>query len=248
MNDRPELSAEQQQLIAGYVLYSLDPEEAAAVEQLLATSPAAVQELERLQQSLELAHADAEVAPPSRLRAALLGSDVSRADTVLELPPRPPIPWRWGLGAAAAVLIAGLGISNIVLLRSLARAQLDQATPELRTVALTPDDASSASVLVQIDTAALQATLGAENLPPLPPGQVYVLWTVLAPDAPFTTDDKNAILTQTFTVDDQGRASAQVALPPVYQDSRWVEAIAVTVETAEAPQRHEASPILIEPL
>ncbi|GEM_PF-490186 len=165
--------------------------------------------------------------------------------------------WVIGLGAVAAVLIAGLSLSNILLWRSLqtTRAQLENVQPSnaqpIRTVSLTPVDAetpTAASILVQINAEDLEATLGVENLQPLSDEKVYALWTVLQPDAPFTTDPKNAILTQTFTVDETGNASTQILLPRAYQDSQWVKAIAITIEDADAPQRHESSPIFIEAL
>ncbi|MEB3230140.1 MAG: anti-sigma factor [Leptolyngbyaceae bacterium] len=269
-----------QRLIAGYVLYDLSQEEAAMLEQWMAADPAIAQavtlEIERMQQVLDLAYAPEAVAPPAHLRQAILtahqnslvttdGQGTSHLSGAIAQPPtaQPPMDfqahrarrWQWGLGAIAATLIAGLGLSNVMLWRSLqlARAQLEDATPTIaRTVALNPTDSSpitaTPSVVVQMDVTDLQATLGAENLPPLPEGQVYVLWTVLQPDAPFTTDDKGAILTQTFTVDEQGTATTEIVLPPVYQDLQWVKAIAITVEAAEAPQRHESSPLLIEML
>lgn len=251
------MSSEQiQNLIAGYVLCDLSPEEAATLEQLAEHDPAIAQELEQMQQALELAYAPSEVQPPARLRTSILSAHEAAQSQVAQssastFAPRVRRRWSWGkgLGAVAALLIAGLGISNIVLWRSLQTAQTQLQNTDALTVSLEPtEENSSASATVMIDPNTLQATLQVENLPPLPEGQVYALWTVLQPDAPFTTDAKNAILTEVFTVDEQGQESAQIALPPVYQDRQWVTAIAITAESAEAPQRHEASPILITPL
>ncbi|MEB3212040.1 MAG: anti-sigma factor [Leptolyngbyaceae bacterium] len=164
--------------------------------------------------------------------------------------------WGRGFGAVAAALIVGLGISNVILWRSLQETRLQLAQTQgapTRAVSLTStDDAGaevgSAQVTIKIDEKNLRAVLGTQDLPPLPEGQVYVLWTVLQPDAPFTTDSKDAILTQAFTVDEQGTVSTEVPLPSVYQDFRWIKALAITIESADAPQRHESSPILIEML
>ncbi len=260
---------ELQHLIAGYVLYTLSPEEAAVLEQLMRTDPAISHEIERMQQALESTFMLSEVQPPERLRSQILTlahqemQQQSEAwvssPTVAETPvsisaPRPSQRRRWGigLGVIVASLIAGLSISNYVLWRSLKLAQSQPQPPpssEVLTVSLEPATTDSpAEVTILLDPANLQATLDAANLPPLPDGQVYVLWTVLEADAPFTTDAKNAILTETFTVDEQGTQSEQILLPPVYRDRRWVKAIAITVEAAEAPQRHDASPILIQAL
>jgi hypothetical protein len=263
-------SEELQNLIAGYVLYTLSPEEAIVFEQL-ADDPAIANEIEKMQEALELAYAPSEIQPPSELRAAVLHAareSVSRTsapstNSSLVINERPilsptiqgnrPRRWLMGLGAIAAALIAALGISNVVLWRSLrlARAQLEMQTPvaEGMTVSLSPtEDGNAAEVTILIDSDGLRATLNVEDLPPLSEGQVYVLWTVLQDDAPFTTDDKNAILTETFTVSNQGTQSEQIPLPPVYRDSQWVKAIAITVESADAPQAHESSPILIQTL
>lgn len=71
-----------------------------------------------------------------------------------------------------------------------------------------------------------------------------MLWTVLQPDAPFTTDEKNAILTGVFAVDEQNK-SAKITLPPVYREQQWIKAIAITVEADDAPQENLSSPILM---
>ncbi|MBE9066497.1 anti-sigma factor [Leptolyngbya cf. ectocarpi LEGE 11479] len=239
---------ELQRLIAGYVLYDLTPEEATSLAALVADNPMIVQEIEQLQQTLEQAYGPPEISPPAHLYERILGSSsvppVSRSR-------------RWQLnpwGLLAASLVAGLGLSNIVLWRSLQtmQAQLSQLQPAVgRTVVLTSaTDAvpKTSAVLVEIDPITLQATLTGENLSVLPDGKVYALWTVLQPEAPFTKDAKNAILTQTFTVDEQGQVSLQIPLPGVYQNFQWIRAISITIESAEAPQRHEASPILMENL
>ncbi len=95
----------------------------------------------------------------------------------------------------------------------------------------------------------LMGSLTVDNLPPLEPGAVYVLWTVVDPSTPATLDDKNAILTTVFTVDEQGDVTQQIDLPPVYRrDRSSVRAVAITQESAAAPQEHLSAPILIQPL
>ena len=84
-----------------------------------------------------------------------------------------------------------------------------------------------------------------KNLPALPPDKVYVLWTVLKKGAPFTTDKKNAILTEVFGVDAKGNVSKQITIPVAYRTKNTISAIAVTTEDAAAPQNHTGAPILI---
>ena len=51
-----------------------------------------------------------------------------------------------------------------------------------------------------------------------------------------------------FTVDEQGQLSEQIVVPKAFRESNTVKAVAITVEDAAAPQRHESAPILIEQL
>ncbi|MGD1859265.1 MAG: anti-sigma factor domain-containing protein [Leptolyngbyaceae cyanobacterium] len=239
-----------QQLIAGYVLYDLSPEESAILERLLADNPAIAQEIEQMQQAVELAYAPAEIAPPESLRTSVLQSFQTSMATanVVSLPTHRSRWRRWsvGLGATAAVMIVGLGINNYVLWRSLQTLQAQQQATELMTVSLQPISGvdRSASLTVTIDATNLAATLNAENLPPLSEGEVYALWTVLQADAPFTVDDKNAILTATLTSEAVAGDPIKITLPRAYREQDVVTAIAITIEAADAPQRHEAAPIL----
>jgi hypothetical protein len=104
---------------------------------------------------------------------------------------------------------------------------------------------SNASAIVEVDPNALAAKLEVKNLPPLSPGKVYALWTVLKPNAPFTTDDKSAILTEVFQVDDRGNFSQVIVVPPAFRSQNLVTKVAITVEDAGEPQRHTGSPIMI---
>ncbi|MGF1458568.1 MAG: anti-sigma factor domain-containing protein [Leptolyngbyaceae cyanobacterium] len=258
---------ERQRLIADYVLYNLTPEDAARLEQCAATDPTIAAEmaqaLEEMQRSLEVAFATTEVAPPAYLRAAVLNQIRSELADTATPPENLVIPTHWsnrwlliGASAIAAAIMVGLGINNVMLRRSLqlARSQSGQTVPAAtQQISLAPTATSTVSsevnFTVEVDTDNLQATIQAENLDPLPPEQVYVLWTVLQADAPFTTDDQNAILTHVFNVDDQGNLMPQlVALPSVYQEAAWVKAVAVTIEDADAPQSHQSAPILIDML
>ncbi|MBD0269685.1 MAG: anti-sigma factor [Cyanobacteria bacterium Co-bin8] len=250
-------SEELQLLIAGYVLCDLSPEEAAQFEQQLAADPELGVEVARLQDVLESAYDSPEVAPPAHLRDALLSAYEKPSRPALHVVESSPLgrqrPDRKGWWrAAAAVLIGGLGISNYVLWQELQTLRIASSTGPAAaplTFSLQPTDAAlAASVTVAVNPDTLEGTLTVQDLPPLPPNQVYVLWTVVAPDAPFTTDEKDAILTQVFTVDAEGDLVEDILVPRVYRDQGTVTAVAVTVEDAAAPQRHVAPPLLIERL
>lgn len=243
---------ERQNLYAGYVLYDLSPEEAASLEQMMAADPAIAAEIAQLQQALDVVQELPAVAPPPTLRAAVMAAHQS-AQAGQPVPfarPRPATaPWIKAWGVAAAVLIVGLSVSNYRLWRTLQATQIEMAQVETQVLVLQPTTAEiSGFVSVEINADDLNAVLTVKDLPPLSPGQVYVLWTVLEPDAPFTVDDKNAILTQTFNVNADGSLSEQIPLPLAFRDRDAVTAVAITIEDATAPQRHESSPLLIQRL
>ncbi|WP_338462830.1 anti-sigma factor [Synechococcus elongatus IITB7] len=259
-------------LIAGYVLCDLSPEEAAEFEQLLRDNPALWDAVAEAQAALEQTFSVEEQAPPAYLKPSILSAAQVLQQAVIPSdretiasPANPDNPamqaansnviplrrWQRGMGAAAAVLIAGLGISNIVLWQSLQTLQAARRTtttdPLVFTLERTPlTPTPNASVRVMVDPSDLEATLDIKNLPPLAEGEVYVLWTVVKPNAPVTTDDKDAILTQVFRVDERGQFSQRIAVPPVFRDRGLVQAVAVTIEDAKAPQKHLAKPILIQ--
>lgn len=249
-------SEQLQLLIAGYILGDLDPDEAATFEQLLAENPAMSIEVERMQKALELAYAPAEVMPPVRLRSAVLSPS--------QLPPQPALqpstkstqptqqsvssgfPWGKVAGAAAAVLLVSLGVSNYRLWQTLQivqaqRQQFDPLTYSLKSTS--PTNPATATVIVDPNT--LEANLIVNNLPPPPPGKVYVLWTVLEKGAPLTTDNKDAILTEVFQVDADGDFAQTISVPDVYRSEALITKVAVTVEDADRPQAHVGAPILI---
>lgn len=243
-------SDELQLLIAGYVLCDLDPEEVAAFEQQLAIDPALAEAVAEMQQALERAYDTPEVAPPTPLRSALLAAHTrpepqAPAPSVVGQRRRPG--WNLGWGIAAAV-IAGLSLNNYRLWREVQGLRGGPPGPALAFTLRSTDVALGASAQVVVNPNTLQATLTVEGLPPLPPGQVYVLWTLVEPNAPFTADEKNAILTQVFTVDDQGQRVEDISVPQAFRTPETVTAVAITVESANAPQRHVATPILIERL
>lgn len=256
-------------LVAGYILGDLSPEEYERLQELEATYDVA-SIAEEMQRCLELTYDLTEIEPSPRLRRAVMsaaGVEVADRDAIAPVPIRLLLPvaswphWNRAVAAVATVAI----VSNLVLWRSLQwqQAQTQAARQALQaqteptetalTVSLQPIESFETAPIVrfQADPETLEATLTIENLPPLAPGQVYVLWTVLTPDAPFTTDAKGAILTEVFAVEERGDRAPQARtfrLPPAFQQPEFLKAIAVTVEDADAPQRHDAAPILIQEL
>jgi anti-sigma-K factor RskA len=237
-------------LIAGYILGDLSPEEVEEFEQLLAINPVLADEVAQMQKALEISYAPPEVMPPPHLRSNLLEANFHLANSSTSS--RPAIKprsrsfsWRWAMELAAAVLIVALGTNNYHLWYSLQaiRAEAQQSDP--LTYSLRAQNAgTAASATVAVNPNTLEAMLKVKGLPPLPPGKVYVLWTVLEQNAPFTTDSKNAILTEVFEVNSDGSVSQPITLPKVYRSKELVSAVAVTVENAVSPQRHQGTPVL----
>lgn len=253
------ISPEQlQQLLAGYVLYDLSPEESATLAELLATNPALQRDIDQLQQALETAYDGDPVSPPVQLKAALLQSPAKSAEARFDSVGAAPLPtlrlqprrWERLWQAAAAALVVGLSLSNLLLWRTLQVERASQPEAETLTIALgSPENNGQGQAQVVINPDTLAGSLTVENLPPLEPGSVYVLWTVVDPNATATVDQKNAILTTVFTVNEQGRVSQPIDLPPVYRRDRdLVRAVAITKESATAPQEHRSPPLLIQPL
>ncbi|MBE9010159.1 anti-sigma factor [Pseudanabaenaceae cyanobacterium LEGE 13415] len=240
----PSMSSEHLQLlIAGYVLGDLDPAEAAEFERLLDQNPAIAQEVEEMQQALELTYDLPEVVPPAHLRSKILSTPVSRVRT------RRSMPWSPIFNVAAAGLILALGINNYTLRQSLLQSQSENRQLTAMVFALQGTErARMASAKFEVDPNTLEARLVVQNLPPLPPGKVYALWTVLKPDAPFTMDNQNAILTVSFTVDAQGNAIESMPVPKAYRNGEMVTRVAVTAEDAAAPQRHQGKAVLTSEL
>jgi len=239
-------SEELQLLIAGYVLGDLDPEEAAEFEQLLAQNPAIANEISQMQVALETAYAPPQLPPPAHLRSTILENAYPARSTPLSANRRKLLSWRSALEIAAAAVIITLGINNYQLRQTLQTAQVQPPQSEVITYVLNATDAgSAASAKVIVNPKDLEATIAVQNLPPLPPGKVYALWTVVTPSAPYTTDDKKAILTEVFEVDERGNFSQTVAVPKVYRFEDLVVKVAVTIEDANAPQKHIGSPIMI---
>jgi anti-sigma-K factor RskA len=240
-------SSEQTQLlIAGYVLGDLNASEAAELEQLMVDNPAIAAEVAQMQQALELPYNPTEVAPSPALRSAILAAatqpNPSSVSTTIQSTASPRrasvVPWSRVLGMAAAALIVALGISNYRLWQTLRETQAQQSTDTLVYFLQGTENATQASATVVVDPKELEAILSVENLPPLPPGKVYVLWTVVGKETPYPTDEKGAILTQVFQVSNQGEAMRKIALPEVYRSSELIAKVAVTLEDGVAPERH----------
>jgi anti-sigma-K factor RskA len=239
-----------QLLIAGYILGDLDPEEAAELEQLLSHNSAMTAEAEQMQKALELAYGVSEVRPPDHLRSMILNAAQPQSADRPAITPevnRNLITRNWwnrSIAAAAAMVILALGINNYRLWQALQANRTPQPLEPV-TYSLQSTGANAATAAVQVNPNTLEAELTVQNLPSLPPGKTYALWTILKKNAPFTADAKGAVLTEAFNVDAQGTVSRRIAVPDIYRAQEWIARVAVTVEDANAPQKHQGKPILV---
>ena len=112
-----------QDLLAGYVMGDLTPEEEARVNQRLENNPELLTELHRLQSTLAVLPLSLPVSSrPQQLEARILqAAQAQRSPARLSRTAIPP--WNWLVVGSAAALIVGLGIENHRLNRQLTAAQ-----------------------------------------------------------------------------------------------------------------------------
>ena len=242
----------EQLLISGYVLGNLSPAEALLLQEMLKENPDLNEQVVAMQEALDLAYAPLEIAPPANLRDRIVAAANAEATTptVSETSdvatPKYVLPWNKILGAIALAIIATLGIANYRLWRSVQTAEINDSDINIQQDKVTyllssqdPNQKSTAQLIVERDR--LNATLNADNLPPLPPGKVYALWTVIDKKFPYTTDEKGAILTAVFQTNELGNFAQRIAVPQPHLEPRTIKKIAITIEDISAPQAHVGS-------
>lgn len=225
----PLLPERLEELMAGYVLGNLTPEEAEEFRQLLTEHPELAEEVHRLQEVLEvLPYALPEVAPPLHLRSAILES--ASVDSIptpsLEASGNPkPVPWRrlkgsplvWSrvMAGAAALLALAFGLDNYRLRQEVTTTQAQVARqkdviamlqqPNTYLVSLKgKDKTAAASGSLVMRPGEPQAVLILRNLPVLPKGQLYQLWSVV-------NDEK--IPLEQFNTSNHGTAFVKLSIP-----------------------------------
>ncbi len=181
LSSRPE---NWQELLAGYALGDLSPEEAEVLRQLLDTHPDLRQEMAQLQEVLALMpYGLPEQEPPPHLREAILQQARSEPKTN-RVSRRSRQPRFWvGLGGAVAALVVGaLTIDNYRLRQENATAKALVATlkqPNLQLFSLQgTGDATQASGSLVVNPGQQVVIVVVQNLPQLPADQVYRLWAI----------------------------------------------------------------------
>lgn len=246
----------EQLLISGYVLGNLSPAEARLFQEMLAENPALIEQVTLMQQALDAAYIPPEVSPPATLRDRLLATANAQKTNLDPEVPESAVgnaqarttsqPKLLGkvLGAIALALIAVLGIANYRLWQTIQTTQIDSQGNRHTYLLRGKDLRETTTAKLVVDGDRLNATLTATNLPPLPPDKVYALWTVVGKDVPYTTDEKGAILTAVFQVDESGNFVREIAVPQPHLEPRTIKIIAITVEDRLNPQAHTGSILL----
>jgi anti-sigma-K factor RskA len=239
----------EQLLISGYVLGNLSPAEAALFNEMLTENPSLNDQVVAVQQALDLAYAPVEIAPPPLLRDRILAAANTDTEKPVTLDKQHTVatsksilPWNKIFSAIALAIITSLGIANYRLWQSVQTAKTINTQGERSTYLLTSQDPTTKSIAkLIVNRNQLKATLAVNNLPILPPEKAYALWTVVGKDAPYTTDEKGAILTAVFQVNKSGNFTQAITVPPPHLEPKTIQKMAITIEAVSTPQAHQGS-------
>lgn len=187
---QPALPDNWKELLAGYVLETLDADEVALVQQWLSRYPEVTIELERLQDTWDtIPYSLPRQAPPARLRQMVLAS--KSRQRITPSPRRSPrrawllsgLSTGWAVTAIALIVLAvehdqlrkENQQANVVI------ASFSQPSNYVYTLSGTTDSPQSSGRLV-IDPDQQSALIVTQDLPTLPSEQVYRLWALADAD------------------------------------------------------------------
>ncbi|HBL60426.1 MAG TPA: hypothetical protein DDZ80_18795, partial [Cyanobacteria bacterium UBA8803] len=245
-----------EELMAGYVLDNLSPEEAEEFERLLAQNPQLVTEVNRLQEVLEvLPYALPEVEPPPHLREAILNAAADLNRQARRKWSR--LPWGQIMGSAAALFALALGLDNYRLRQALKIAGLDNyrlqqeiqsiqlqksainvlQQPNTRLFSLTGTDKAhnaSGSIILNLDQR--KGAIAFQNLPAPPAERIYRLWAIV---------DNQKILCADFSTSQQGKVLEEFAILADACGSPK-STLAVTLEPSPSPPQPVGPLVMLE--
>ena len=232
-----------QELMAGYVLGNLTPEEAEELQLLLAAHPELGEEMHSLQDVLAaMPYALPEVQPAAAVRSRILAD--AQNQTAQHQAQHQPVPIRqrdrrqsmilWS-GSVAAVLAVAMGLDNLNLRQQLSTTQAKISSqkdlivmlqaPQTKLVTLKGmDQLSKAAGNVVITPGEAGAIVVLQDLPSLPAGQTYNLWAVA---------NGQKVSAGNFIANPQGRVFVKVPLTSATSDR--VTNLVVTIEASPTP-------------
>lgn len=176
------------ELLPDYALGLLEPDEAAAVERLLASEPGLRAELQQYLQAAEalaFAYEPVELPPGAADRIAAgvrqrIAAPSGPAAEPIPLRPRSAIaPWRAiALASAAASLVLAVGLAAAVMAWLDARSESDRLRDELAARPLQlPISGDGAAGAIYVAPDFSSGVLVLRGLPPAPQGHHYQLWS-----------------------------------------------------------------------
>jgi len=239
------LSPEQlEELMAGYVLGDLSPEEAEEFGRLLAENPQLATEVSRLQETMELLpYALPEAEPPPQLRSAIL--DAVQAETTPKpVQQRSRLPWSKIAGSIAALLALALGLDNYRLRQELKIAQTQKdiinvlQRPNTRIFSLAGTDKANTaygSIVLNLDEQ--KAFITYQNLPALPADQIYRLWAII---------DNQEIACAQFSASQQGFNELSIAGQATDACRSTKSTFAVSLEPSSLPPKRVGPVVMLE--
>ncbi|NJN23411.1 MAG: anti-sigma factor [Acaryochloridaceae cyanobacterium RL_2_7] len=144
--------------------------------------------------------------------------------------------WQKLLGAVALAFIALLGLQNYFLLQEVLEYSEHQDDPTTFAFSLQGKTASKAQGEVVLDLETGRALFAMQNLPALPPDQVYSLWAFM---------EEQPVLCGTFSVPASGQIVSQIAIPIDEYDDRKVLKMTLMRVPATMPEDLQKSlPVL----
>jgi len=220
-----ELPREIAELLAGYVLGDLEPDELEVVNNLLQTQPELQGEINRLQFTLSLIPLSLpEVVPPARLKSAILGKEyTSTHQTKLVTVGMIKQKWLWLWGGLVAMLTVGWLWDSYHLRQKVANLEQNQqqiASSNSKMLMLKSMDRSdSAWGVVAVEPKRGMAVVQIRNLEPVSHDKVYRLWVVSMNgkkiDCGEIRPNARGEVNVEFPLNETQLRSAQITLEPV---------------------------------
>lgn len=234
----PLLPEKLEELMAGYALGNLSPEEAEELRQLVAEHPELNAEVHELQQVLELMpYALPEATPPPHQRENILKVvEAENSNTSLPQQNIKKFPLRWShtIASVAAVLALAVGLDNYRLRQNITSLQA-QTARQKDVIAMLQDSNTHLVSLKGMDSASAatgnilmtpgepKAVVVLQNLPVLPQGKFYYLWAVV---------DGKKIPAGQFNANEKGNVFVKLPIPA----NSGLTALVVTLEVSPAPK------------
>jgi hypothetical protein len=231
-----------QELLAGYVLGDLSPEEHQLLEAILQEYPELQGSIDRLQESLYLLPCGLPpLDPPPQLEQKILAA-VQKKAWIGSLPfgvwLKSIKPWLGLLAAAGCIL---LGLDNIRLrLKPMGVVEILNQ-PNTRLVSLKGDRAAAPQASGSVLFTAGQwqeVVVTLRDLPQPPPGQVYRLWAKF--------DDNKVILCGEFDPDPSGRILTRLETYDLPNPGSKLTEVFATLAVPSTPQSPSGPIILIQ--